>query len=103
MHVHVEVEYVRTYLAFHASGVRENQCIPIDVVLPSTREVNGRGGGRGWDKWRVRYGCDANGTRGHKNQFSLLKQMSTAQPCNDGSFFLPLLISLCAPIPPLLF
>lgn len=90
MNVHAEVQYVRIHYGFHVSGVRENQCIPIDVVLPSTREVNGRGGGEEWDEWRVRNGCDANGTRGQKNQFSLLKQMRTAQPCNDGSSFFPL-------------
>ena len=59
---------------------------------------------RTWSEWRGRRrwrrlggerdgrcalnGCDANGTRGHRNQFSLLKQMRAAQPCHGmGSFF----------------
>lgn len=63
----------------YASAVREDQCVPGDVVLPSAREVNGGGGGGGgmvggeWDKRRALNGCDANGTRGHRNQFTLLK------------------------------
>lgn len=37
----------RTCECFHASAVREDQCVRIDVVLPSAREVNGGGGGGG--------------------------------------------------------
>lgn len=67
---------------------------------------------RTWSEWRGRRrwrpvggerdercalnGCDANGTRGHKNQFTLLKQMRAAQPCHGG-FFFPLFF-LAAPI-----
>lgn len=48
---------MRAGVCFHASGVREDQFVPIDVVLPSTREANGGGrGGRG--------GCDESGTSG---------------------------------------
>lgn len=66
-----------------------------------------------WSEWRGRRrwrrvggerdgrcalnGCDANGTRGHRNQFTLLKQMRAAQPCHGvGSFFL--FFFLAAPI-----
>lgn len=40
----------RTYECSHA--VREDQCVHIDAVLPSTREVNGGGGegGEGWEE-----------------------------------------------------
>ncbi len=46
-----------TYKYFDASAVREDQCVRVDVALPSTREVNGGGtrevakGGRrvGWE------------------------------------------------------
>lgn len=80
----------RTCECSHASAVREDQCVRIDVVLPSAREVNGGGGGsgEGWDERRALNGCDANGTRGHRNQFTLLKQMRAAQPCHGVcSFF----------------
>lgn len=97
MHIHAKVEYInvhgRTYECCHASAVWEDQCVRIDVVLPSAREVNGGGGGRGErvggesDGRRALNGCDANGTRGHRNQFTLLKQMRAAQPCHGVSSF----------------
>lgn len=75
---------MRAGVCFHASGVQEDQFVPIDVVLPSTCEANGGGRGRRvrreWGEWRALNGCDANGTRGHRNQFTLLKQMRAAQP-----------------------
>lgn len=94
----------------HASDVREDQCVRIDVVLPSAREVNGGGGGGGervgaeWDERRAPLnGCDANGTRGHRNQFTLLKQMRAAQPCHGvrSLFFLaaPIVIVINPPNP----
>lgn len=43
---------MRAGVCFHASGVREDQFVPIDVVLPSTREANGGGG------------CDESGASG---------------------------------------
>lgn len=60
-----------------------------------------------WDEWRALNGCDANGTRGHRNQFTLLKQMRAAQPCHGVcsvpfSFFLlaaPIVIVINPPNP----
>lgn len=57
-HLHEKVEYKNacghTWKRFHASAVWEDQCVPIDVVLPSAREVNGRGRRRwhikGWEE-----------------------------------------------------
>lgn len=37
--------HVDFFVCSYASAVREDQCVPGDVVLPSTREVNGGGGG----------------------------------------------------------
>lgn len=44
--------YECVYKCSHASAVREDQCVPIDVALPSAREVNGGGGGggEGWEE-----------------------------------------------------
>lgn len=46
----------RTCECSHASAVREDQCVRIDVVLPSAREVNGGGGGsgEGWEESGMR-------------------------------------------------
>lgn len=55
MHLHAQVEYMnpcgRTHECFHVSAVQEDQCVCIDVVLPSAREVNGGGGGGGGEGW----------------------------------------------------
>lgn len=90
------------YECFHASTVWEDQCNPTAVVLPSAREINGS-----WGEDEVAYKrvagelcgrcvlneSDANGTRGHRNQFRLLKQMRATQPrhgvCSSGSFWPP--------------
>lgn len=64
----------------HVSPLWEDQC-----VVPSARAPNG-GGGRGYgvggeaDGRRALNGCNANGIRGHGNQFTLLKQMRAARP-----------------------
>lgn len=41
----------RTYECCHASAVWEDQCVPIDAVLPSAHAVTGGGGrhGEGWE------------------------------------------------------
>lgn len=83
----------------HVSPLGEDQCVPIDVVMPSARAVNG-GGGRGYrgggggeaDGRCALNGCDANGIRGHGNQFTLLKQMRAARPCH-GELSLPFFLA----------
>lgn len=61
MHVHAQVECMNvcgcTSERSHASAVWKDQCVLIDVVLPSAREVNGGGGGGG-GRW------EESGTRG---------------------------------------
>lgn len=60
MCVHAQVEYMIACgcacKCSHASAVREDQCVRIDVVLPSAREVNGGGGGGGevWEESGLR-------------------------------------------------
>jgi len=55
MHVHAQVKHMnahgRTSERSRAPAVREDQCVRIDVALPSAREVNGGGGGGGKKGW----------------------------------------------------
>lgn len=94
--VHDENVFGYTQQRCHVSPLWEDQCdlmltdVLIDELMlscpPHVQRVEGEeedsgmggeAGGRG-----TLNGCNANGIRGHGNQFTLLKQMRAARPCH---------------------